>query len=106
MAAWTEADTADLKVLAQEAVGAGDIRGDTIRRAADEIERQARELAAVTAERDRLRERIVTERETCARIAEEPYSNVVQAYGSDEPLEVGRKIAAAIRSGVEDQPHG
>ena len=43
------------------------------------------------------------ERERCARIAEDVYGDQVAALGGrvlgDEPKEVGRKIAAAIRAG-------
>ncbi len=35
--------------------------------------------------------------EQCAKIAESPYSDAVEAFGSDEPLAVGAKIAKAIR---------
>lgn len=37
-------------------------------------------------------------RERAALIAEHPYRDAVEAYGSDEPQEVGDKIAAAIRA--------
>lgn len=37
-----------------------------------------------------------------AKIAETPYGDKVQAVAGDEPREVGRKIAAAIRNGVAD----
>lgn len=47
---WTDADTADLK-----AIGVTNPAYGLCWRAAAEIERQARELATVTAERDRLR---------------------------------------------------
>jgi hypothetical protein len=36
-----------------------------------------------------------------AEIANEPYSNAVQASGSDEPSEVGLKIAEAIEREAE-----
>jgi hypothetical protein len=38
------------------------------------------------------------EREACARLAERPYGDEVAAYAGDEPLAVGRKIAAVIRA--------
>lgn len=37
------------------------------------------------------------ERERCAKIAETPYGDEVQAFAGDEPLAVGQKIAAVIR---------
>lgn len=37
-------------------------------------------------------------RERDARIAESPYSDQVAAFGFDQPLAVGEKIAAAIRA--------
>jgi len=50
---------------------------------------------------------VMAEREACAQIAESPYSDVVCAFGPDEPLSVGKKIAAAIRSrGVQAAPNG
>ncbi len=36
--------------------------------------------------------------EECAKVAEHPYSDAVAAFGPDEPLAVGAKIAAALRS--------
>ena len=38
------------------------------------------------------------ERERAARLAESPYGDEVQAYGSEEPKAVGLKIAKAIRA--------
>jgi len=41
------------------------------------------------------------ERAKAAEIAENPYSDAVSAIAGDEPLAVGRKIAAAIRRAAE-----
>lgn len=38
------------------------------------------------------------EREECARLAEHPYGDEVQAIAGDEPKAVGLKVAAAIRA--------
>ena len=43
------------------------------------------------------REAVKDEREGCARLASNPYSDEVIAFGPDEPLAVGEKIAIAIR---------
>jgi hypothetical protein len=41
--------------------------------------------------------------EACAKVAENPYSDAVEALGGDEPSAVGRKIARAIRAQVEHE---
>ena len=56
------------------------------------------DMALLVAEIERLQGEVAAEREACARLSENPYSDSVQAYGQDEPLAVGSKIAAAIRA--------
>lgn len=52
--------------------------------------------AAVT---DAIDKALQDERERAARIAENPYSDEVEAFAGDEPKAVGTKIAVAIREG-------
>ncbi len=54
----------------------------------------ARRIALLAAEKAR-----EEERERCAKVCERPYSDAVSALGTDEPMAVGAKCAAAIRRG-------
>ena len=48
--------------------------------------------------RARIDTAVSEEREACAKIAQRPYGDEVEAFGGDEPMAVGNKIAAAIRA--------
>jgi len=49
---------------------------------------------------------ILAEREACAEIAKDPYSDAVQARAGDEPKLVGKLIARAIHSARTAQGEG
>jgi hypothetical protein len=57
--------------------------------------RDAKAVARALLTASQARDEIVEE---CAKVAENPYSDAVAAFGQDEPLAVGAKIASAIRS--------
>lgn len=57
---------------------------------------QSLKLAAVL--RDLIRDTERAKVEECARLADNPYGDEVEALGTDEPKTVGMKIAKAIRA--------
>jgi hypothetical protein len=45
-----------------------------------------------------IRQAVAEERAACAALAEGVYGDAVEAFGHDEPMAVGAKVAAAIRA--------